>query len=248
MGDGNTADQVVTAPAAKATLYGIDAAVSGAARALGQVLDAALDVATAHLGLEAQARATSQKWVVDARKLWTGIAGNDPGLQKVVIGDLRWFAGMASRLPGKKAIAGIVTYAAWTNSSTLIVVSKDLFVWGSEMARILLSHEGIHTTQFLKIGDRPPTTYLEMVQFEAEAYTDTVKEIQTLAASAAKFAPLVPPFQDLLDTMNRLSGLSPGIQTETQILAELKGYAYGGDPDPLLPDGSGPDPRDLYVP
>jgi hypothetical protein len=58
----------------------------------------------------------------------------------------------------------------------------------------------------------------------------------------------VPPFQDLLDTMNRLSGLSPGIQTETQILAELKGYAYAGDPDPLLPAGSGPDPRDLYVP
>jgi len=173
MGDGSRTDRIVTAPAKKATGYGKQAAATTAEVALGEVAEAVWNAIIDHVGLRAAARdAPAPLWVGAARNLWVGLARTEPSLKPVVIADLAWYAGFASALAAKPAIAELDgLYGAWTNSSTLVLVSNQIFGLGPEVARILLRHEAQHVISFRANGDRPPVSYAAMATFERDAYT-----------------------------------------------------------------------------
>jgi hypothetical protein len=243
----------VTAPADKATGYGIAAAANVAARALGEAATEATQAIADLLNqLKVAVRTSPQpKYVTDARKIWDGFAAGDPLLSRVDIADLRWYAGYASALASKPAIADLADmgYEAWTNSSTLVLVGEELFAAGSnapQLPEIFLRHEAVHIRQFKAAGDRPPDSYFEMVTFEVEAYTATVLALNLLvAAGGGGYQEARDALASLLATLQGL-GMRPQ-RTEDQILDALVNYTYNGTRSPLLPVSSGDAPESLYV-
>jgi hypothetical protein len=85
--------------------------------------------------------------VAACRRIWNARFGKD--LPGVVIGDLSAF--VAKFAQAHPAMGGIASagYAAWTNSSALVVVAPGIMDDGEELAGIALVHEARHVRQFM---------------------------------------------------------------------------------------------------
>jgi hypothetical protein len=255
MANGNTSARVVNAPAAKATGYGVAAAVGAAARALGE---AGADAAAGLSGLagvsvqlaHAAAASPAPDWLSKARTLWSGFAGADKALAGVVLADMAWYCDYAPRTYGKPAIAGIkdVGYAAWTNSSSLILVAEGLMKATGKVPELLLRHEAVHIHQFReKNADRPPATYRKMAEFELEAYRPTLAALDDLVdAGQTDYDEWDKEIDAVVTALNNLTQQTK--LNDAQVKAQLLAYTYENSPSPMLPKDSGPTPANLYVP
>jgi len=245
MGDGR--DRIVTAPANKATGYGI-AAASAVGRALGEAGDAiGTDLQQLNAGLE---ELVVEDWVLDARALWAQLANGDPAVSKVTLLNLDWWAPRAAKASGKPVIAELTRmgYAAWTNSSSLVLVEPSLMAGTDVLAKILLSHEMLHVRQFRSIGDRPPQTYWDMAYFEQNAYVPAFNSLDALVrAGETQYTDARDEIKELVTFFSGIAGSPKGKVSEAEILKAYLGHTYLGKRDPLLPHGSGPTPDSLYV-
>ncbi len=96
------------------------------------------------------------------------------------------------------------TFAAWTNSATQIFVAASANASRGALLAVL-HHESRHIKQFVKEG-HPPTTYARMVQFEIEAYADSVAFAHTSRVPEVKqlegtFTQLHDDLEDVLDSV-----------------------------------------------
>lgn len=185
MANGSGEDPVVGAPAAKATQYGVIAASQPAARALFSVppvvVEAAVIIAETAKFLDSiETASPATPWVIAARQNWKVLQAQDPGLPNVVIADLHWYSTNGYRATKKAAVRDLwaAGFDAWTNSSSLVLVSKklgDKYDTAPQVAEILLKHEAEHVAEFLQYGR--PSTYLKMAKLEARAYANTRDEL-----------------------------------------------------------------------
>lgn len=246
MGEGDS--RVVTAPANKATAYGIVAAVNSAARAVGDAVDVVVDAIVDKVGLQAAAKqAPAPAWVVGARKIWVELAKGDASLGPTVLADLKWYASFAETLSGKSAVGELdkVGFNAWTNSSSLVLVDESLFAIGPDVARVLLNHEAQHVRTFLVNGNSPPTSYLAMARFESTAYSRTLTELTPLKARGGAHEHA----WNFIDHLVKFFASAYKLSSEAEVRQALLDYEdVDRAKSPLLPPSAGDKPSSLYVP
>jgi hypothetical protein len=253
MGDPTRSERIL-APADAVIAYGVAAAANLVARALGQTpvipekqIEPLLDLAD--FLLRAMAGSEGKEYVTRARSLWLELTKEDPSLVSVAVMDLNWWtANVPKTYPSKKAIAGIGIFDAWTNSSTLVLVSPSLFEGDDKdlanaIAKVLLRHESKHVKQFRDAGDRPPATYRQMADYEGKAYGQTAREFKDLGQQNASWKDAADQafteFQGAASDFAKWA-LSTDL-TDLQIRDEIIKKKY-------LPEAAPPLPAALYVP
>jgi len=239
MGDESRTDRIVASPARKAIGYGVRAVhvVAAAKGAKISRKDALLK----------KFRSARPWYVLRARKLWLGVAGNDPLLSQVWIGDLKTFSSVGYALTRQAGVRDLWKsgFNAWTNSSRLVLVNgqpvppKDQRGLDDRL-RITLLHEAVHVGQFEDTRDQPPKTYREMVGYEAKAYAETKKALDQLEPQGTDLAKT-----NQAEILDFFTGLDKppgnGKLPDSYFVDELT--ARG-----LLPNSANPkDPASLYV-
>ena len=138
------------------------------------------------VAIQRQPKPAPPQHVIDAQAEMAAMFGQDPLLGKVVIKD---YGTLNADL--QKA-----SFGAWTQSVTEIYI-KDFSAaadpkkpktakWPVYMVRYALHHEAEHVRQFAS-STGPPSTWLQMLEFERTAYT---QDVTWLAGADAKL--LIP--------------------------------------------------------
>lgn len=266
MGEG-TRDRVVTGPAAKATGYGVLASLGSVGQILGEAIEDVSRVVQAVAGLvdfwnRAHA-APVPDHVAFARRLWlSDVVPRNKLFAPVLLLDVEWFAKEAYALTKNAALADLADadFAAWTNSSTSILVypgfgkESDLAPVDVELRKVFLRHESQHVLDFLLNGDRPPLSYHEMAVFETKAYTATMVDMDALAtakpelAGDSGFGETKAAFAFLLKWFSGAAALAATPETDRRIRQGMIDWKDAkGTHSPLLPASAGPDPMNLYL-
>lgn len=253
MGDPTRSGRIL-APADAAIAYGVAAAANVLAMALGQTpvipvkqIEPVLDLAD--LLIRAMAGSEGEEHVTRARSLWLELTKEDPSLVSVAVMDLQWWtANVPKTYPSKKGIADLGIFDAWTNSSTLVLVSPSLFKvddndLANALAKVLLRHESKHVKQFRDAGDRPPATYRQMADYEGKAYGQTASEFKALGQQNPSWTNAADSASSQVQAMATNFAkwaLSPDL-TDQQIRDKIIEKTYLPKTAPRLPAG-------LYVP
>lgn len=260
-------DRIVAGPAKKATGYGLVASLGSVGTILGDLVDEATRVVGAIAGyIDFWNRAHAAPvpdYVAHARKLWlSDIVPGDKMLAPVLLVDVKWFTQEASALTGNRAFSDLARtgFAAWTNSSTSVLVypvfgaESDMSALDTEIRKVLLRHEAAHVLDFLRLGDRPPLSYHEMAVAEAKAYTGTLADLDKVAtaqpalASEADFVAVRADFAFLQKWFTERASWPASPETERRIRQGMVDWKdRHGATSPLLPASAGTDPLNLYL-